>query len=95
MRGSHPFSFLAFSVSRKFSSNVQAIKEGWFPTPVFLNDSTINNAPDSGAMKSHYFFFAAFLAGAFLAAFLAGAFLAAFLAGIVSLLSLVDSLTTR
>jgi hypothetical protein len=44
-------------------------------------------------LKKSYFFFAAFFAG--FAAFFAGAFFAAFLAGIVSLLSLVDSLTTR
>ncbi|HEX9001234.1 MAG TPA: hypothetical protein VGB07_15120 [Blastocatellia bacterium] len=49
----------------------------------------MNQAP----LKKGYFFFAAFFAG--FAAFFAGAFFAAFLAGIVSLLSLVDSLTTR
>ena len=79
------------ATSRRF---LPAIKQGWSPTPI-LNDSTVNSAPESGARESRYFFFAAFLAGAFFAAFLAGAFLAAFLAGIVSLLSLVDSLTTR
>jgi hypothetical protein len=44
-------------------------------------------------LKKGYFFLAAFFAG--LAAFFAGAFFAAFLAGMMSLLSLVDSLTTR
>jgi hypothetical protein len=48
---------------------------------------------ESSKQENSYFFFAAFFVD--LAAFFAGAFLAAFLAGIVSLLSLVNSLTTR
>jgi hypothetical protein len=53
----------------------------------YSNFSTIKGA------KRGYFFFAAFFAG--FAAFFAGFFAAFFAAIVVSLLSLVDSLTTR
>jgi hypothetical protein len=53
----------------------------------YRNFSTIKET------KNGYFFFAAFFAG--FAAFFAGFFAAFFAAIVVSLLSLVDSLTTR